>query len=111
MARSAYSILRGICIRLMRVSLFHSSRRERRRRAYRENLLDILNQHVVLDVDGVTGLLEIERRRSQRVGNYFDGKVAVLDREDGQAGPVVGDRDLLDQVASLRGRNLEAEEF
>src|SRR5208283_1705032 len=100
----------------MRFSLFHfltfrRSRRERRRRAYRENLLDILYQHVVLDVDAVAGLLETERRRSQRVGNYFDGKVAVLDREDGQADSVDGDRALLDQVARLRRRDLEAEEF
>src|SRR5208282_4530347 len=90
---------------------FHASRRERRRRAYREKLFDILDQNVVFDVDGVTGLLETERRGSQRVGNQFDGKVAVLDRKDGQADPVDGDRALLDQVARLRGRDLEAEEF
>ena len=95
----------------MRFSLFHCLRRERRGRAGRENLLDIFDQHVVLDVDGVAGLLETERRRAQRVRNYFDGKDAVLDRENGKADSVDGDRALLDQVARLRGRNLEGEEF
>src|SRR5208282_826013 len=78
---------------------------------HRKNLLDVLHQHVVLDVDAVTGLFESERRRAKRVRDDLYRKAAVFDRENCQAHTVDADRALLDQVARLRGRDLEGEKF
>src|SRR5713226_6171151 len=117
MARSAYSILRGICIRLMSYSSgsgrsqLARSRGWRRRGFYREDLLYVLDQHIVFDIHRVAYVFETQGRRAKGVRNQLDGKVAIVERKNSQADSVDGDRAFLDQVTGLRGLDFEGEKF
>src|SRR4051794_27918465 len=78
-----------------------------RRRLAREQLLDVLGEHVRFEVHVVAGPELSERRRRERVRNQSDLEAAVVDRRHRQARPLHGDRPLLDDVAQELGRGVE----
>src|ERR1700738_1306149 len=104
MALSAYSILRGICIKLMTLLPGHGrcARRGGLARdgargglprglicgsvaAPRKNSFDVLNQHVALDVDRGAGSLAPKRGQLERVRDQRDAEAPARNREYGQA--------------------------
>ena len=67
--------------------------------------LDVLGEHVDLEVDLVARLERAERRHFERVRDQRDLERVVVERGDGERDAVDGDRALLDAVAQdLRGR-------
>ena len=68
--------------------------------------LDVLGEHVDLEVDLVAGRERAERRHRERVRDERDREAVVVERGDRQRDAVDGDRALLDAVAedALRAR-------
>src|SRR5579864_3713700 len=122
MARSAYSILRGICITLMAVLHTWRYRSPRFPQATSSRLhpapavslgdkpFDVLGQQVALDINRISGPLAAQGRHLERVWNQRAGKTAALDAEHGQADTVHRHRSLLHQVARLLGRHFEGKQ-
>ena len=65
----------------------------------RQQPLDVLREHVDLEVDRVARRERAERRLGQRVRDERDREAVVVERGDGQRDAVDGDRALLDAVA------------
>src|SRR5215218_9670906 len=70
---------------------------------------DVLGQHVDFEVDGIAGRLGAQGRDGERVRDDRDveGPRNVVERGDGEADAVDGDRTLLDDVAQQLGRRCE----
>ena len=71
--------------------------------AAREQLLDVLGDHVGLEVDQVAGATGAQRGAGQGLGDEADGEAVVLRLDDGEADTVDGDRALVDEVAGEVG--------
>src|SRR5208282_1012545 len=114
MARSAYSILRGICIRLM--IRFRPARppllSAQARGAVCATLigyesLDVFAEHIAFDIDRRAGAFGAERGHLEGVRDKLATESPVADSKHGEAHAVDRYRALLDQVARLAGRRLE----
>src|SRR6185437_10800241 len=73
----------------------------------RENPLDVLDQHVALNIDRGAGPLAPQRGQLQRMRDQRDAETPAADRKHGQAHAVDRDRALLDQVTHLRRGNFK----
>ena len=71
--------------------------------------LDVLREHVDLEIDGVARPQRAEGRLVERVRDQRDGEAGVVERGDRQTGPLDRDRALLDDVAEQVGRRVEPE--
>src|SRR3990172_5135016 len=74
-----------------------------------EQLLDVLREHVNLEVHGFAGSEAAERRRGERVRDEGDRERGLREPSDRQAHALDCDRALLDAVAQDLGRRLDLE--
>ena len=79
----------------------------RRREARLEQALDVLREHVDLEVDALAGHEAAERRLGQRVRDQRHAERVVVQLGDRQRDALDGDRALLDAVAERVGGRLD----
>ena len=77
------------------------------RRLASEQLLDVLGEHVRLQVDAVARLELAEGRLPERVRDQRDGEPVVVEGRDRQARALDGDGALLDHVPHQLGRRVD----
>src|SRR5579871_881010 len=108
MARSAYSILRGICIRLIGLL---ASRCGGHRATPTQNPLNVLRHHVALDIHLVARLADAHGGDLECVRDQLATETTAADREHCKRNSIDCDGAFFDQVARFIRWNLEGIEL